>query len=148
MNTTNNVSTTNMLGLLDAATTDPVAADKLKREQKFAKLLAEGEEAKHILADVTKGGAKGYWEWKIKELRKAITEQVMGKMGLTEEKLAVMSPEERLKIETKIAQIVEEQVRLAMEAEMKRAKQKKLEATASLQSLITAAQDVGKLSQL
>ena len=148
MNTTTNVSSPSMLGLLDTATTDPIAADKLKREQKFAKLLAEGEEAKQVLADVTKGGAKGYWEWKIKELRKQLTEKVMGEMNLTPEKLAAMSPEERLKIETKIAQIVEEQVRLAMEAEMKRAKQKKLEATASLQSLITAAQDVGKLSQL
>jgi hypothetical protein len=147
MNTTSSVSAISPLGLSETST-DPIAADKIKRDQKFAQLLAAGEEAKHILADATKGGTKGYWEWKIKELRKAITEQVMGKMGLTEEKLAAMSPEERLKIETKIAQIVEEQVRLAMEAEMKRAKQKKLEATTSLQSLITATQDVGKLSQL
>lgn len=148
MNSTSSISNASPLGLLDSSTTDPIAADKLKRERNFAQLLAAGEEAKQTLADATKGGTKGYWEWKIKELRKAITEQVMGKMGLTEEKLAAMSPEERLKIEAKIAQIVEEQVRLAMEAEMKRGKQKKLETSASLQSLITAAQEVGKPSPL
>jgi uncharacterized protein YdcH (DUF465 family) len=118
---------------------DPLAADEATRKARFERMLAEQNEAKQMLADITQDGAKGYWEWKIEEMRKQITEQVMGEMNLTPEKLAAMPPEDRLALEDKIARLVEDRLKLAVTEEMKK---KKLAESATLNGIIAGAQQV------
>ncbi len=104
----------------DAAKDDPIAAAKTKRDQRFAELLAAAEDAKATLTDVTKDGARGYWKWKMKELREQITAQVMGELNVTAEKLAALPLEDRLALEQKIRDMVEERLKLAIAEEMKK----------------------------
>ncbi len=40
---------------------DPVKSSEAKADQKFKEMLAADEDAKKELAEITKGGAKGYW---------------------------------------------------------------------------------------
>ena len=134
-----------VLSPLGTAAKDPVEADKLKREQRFAELLAETKQAEAALAEITKNGAKGYWEWKIKELRKQLTEKVMGEMNLTPEKLAAMSAKERVATENKISDMVEEQLKLAINEEMKRKRKLEISFNATTQAML-AAQEIMKAS--
>ena len=125
-----------------STTDDPVASNAAKADRRFAELLAASDDAKKTLAEITKGGAKSYWDWKMKELRKQIAEKVMKEMNLTPEKIAQMSAKERVETENKIMQIVEQQVRLAIAEEMKRRQHGTLAANASLQSVIDATQNI------
>lgn len=124
--------------LLGATEADPLAASNATRDQQFAKMLAETKEAKDMLAEITGGGAKGYWAWKMKQLREQITAQVMGEMGLTPEKLAAMSPEERLATLKKIEEAVEERLKLAMAEEMRRKQRTLLGFNSTAQSALAA----------
>lgn len=108
-------------GLTDTyAKTDPLTASDVKREQRSAKWLAAAEDAKNTLASITKDGAKGYWQWKMKQLREQITQQVEGELNVTPEKLASMPLEDRLALEKKINDMVEQRLKIAIAEEMKR----------------------------
>lgn len=131
--------------ILGLTSDDPIAADQTKRDQRFAELLAETKEAEAALGEITKGGVNGYWAWKISEMRKKITEQVMGEMNLTPEKLAAMSAEERLLTEKKIEDLVEERLKLAVAEEMKR-KQNTLLGFNATAAAILSAQDISATS--
>lgn len=125
-------------GIIGNGTPDPIAASKAKREARFAELLAEQEEAKKALEEVAGGGIEGYWQWKIKKLREQIEEQVMGEMNMTAEKLAALSLEDRLALEKKISEVVEQRLKLAMDEEMKRRKREAMGLTASTTAMLSA----------
>lgn len=129
-----------------AETKDPIAIDVARADARFSALLAEEKDAKNTLREITQDGAKSYWEWKMKELRRQAAEKIMGEMNLTEEKIAAMLDKERLAVENQILQYVEQQVRLAVEQEMKRRQQATLTLSGSLQSIIQKAQEVGGLT--
>lgn len=117
---------------------DPLTASTAQIDRRFAQMLAEDKESKDMLAEITKEGGKSYWEWKIKQMRKQIGEEVMGEMNLTPEKLAAMSAEERVKTETKILEIVEQRLRLAIAEEMKRKQNTILGFNASAAAILSA----------
>lgn len=142
--TISSATTSQAAGLIDPlnSSNDPLAASAAKADRRFAELLAAGKDAAATLADITKQGSKSYWEWKIKEMRKQIADQVMKEMKLTPEKIAQMSAQERVATENKILEIVEQRLRLALAEEMKRRRQSDLAISASLQSVITTAQGI------
>lgn len=120
------------------ANSDPLTSSSAQIDRRFAEMLAEDKEAKDKLSEITRDGAKSYWEWKIKEMRKQIGEEVMGEMNLTPEKIAAMSAEERVKTETKILEIVEQRLRLAIAEEMKRKQNTILGFNASATAILSA----------
>ena len=125
-----------------ANASDTTSSDVTTADQRFAELLAAGDDAKNTLAEITHTGAKGYWAWKMREMRKEIAQEVMGEINLTPEKIAQMSAKDRLATENKIEQIVEQRLRLAIAEEMKRRQHSTQAANASLQSIIDTAQQI------
>ncbi|MBM3618192.1 MAG: hypothetical protein FJX23_06550 [Alphaproteobacteria bacterium] len=59
-------------------------------------------------------------EFMSKDSSERLREQVLLALGITEEDLAAMSPEERMKVEMKIAAIIEEKIRMATEEQLEK----------------------------
>ena len=74
---------------------------------------------------ITKNGVQSLLEHKIDMLKKKLTEQAMAAKGITSDELAAMPPEERLQVMQSILEQVQEQLKMAMNEQMK--KEKKLE---------------------
>lgn len=97
-----------------AAASQKAAANKAanqKTDGEFADLLKGGDDPKDMLAEITSGGFKGYWAWRVKEMKARIAQQVMGAMGVTREGLAQMSEDDRAEVERLIMREVARQVR-------------------------------------
>ena len=125
----------------NSKTSDPSATATALADQRFAQLLADDKEAKDTLSEITQNGAKSYWNWKIKEMRSQIADQVMTSMNLTPEKIAAMDAKTRVETENKILDAVEQRLKLAINEEMKRQQRNQLAANATLQSVVSA-QDI------
>lgn len=93
----------------DAATIDGAFAELLK-----------GQTPEEMLHEAAGDGVEGLMKWKIRELQKKITEQVMGSKGLTAEEIAAMSPEKRITMEKQIMDEVQQKLMEAMREEMER----------------------------
>lgn len=128
--------------LLDSTgNSDPSTLETSNIDKRFAEMLADEQDAKDTLAELTKNGMKGYWSWKMKEMRKQIADKVVSEMNLTPEKIAAMDAKTRVETEQKILDIVEQRLKLAINEEMKRQQRNTLAANASLQSMVSA-QDI------
>lgn len=135
----------NSIGLMGLTGRSPAEEAAAKADNRFAELLTAEEDAKATLAEITEKGAKGYWEWKIREMRKQIAAEVMGEMNLTAEKIAQMPAKERLEVETKILDMVEQRLKLAIVEEMKKKQEVLLGLSVNTQALLNATQEAGAL---
>jgi hypothetical protein len=91
------------------------------------------EEASKLLREMTEGGLAGYWKWMIKTMRERLRDEVMQGMGVTQEQLNAMPPDQRKDIEAKITEEVERRLKAWVEQQIKKqsdvADQQKLEQT-------------------
>lgn len=87
----------------------------------FAALLKE-DSPEETLSAITHRGVQSLMEWKIEQLKKKITEEVMAAKGISEADLNGMPPEERAAALEMIMREVQEQLKQAMNEQMKREK--------------------------
>ncbi|PZP86903.1 MAG: hypothetical protein DI582_01230 [Azospirillum brasilense] len=87
----------------------------------FAALLKE-DSPEETLGKITHRGVQSLMEWKIEQLKKKITEEVMAAKGISEADLNAMPPEERAAALEMIMREVQEQLKQAMNEQMKREK--------------------------
>lgn len=106
-----------MTGSSGAAASGTTASDA-NTDKQFADMLSGGTSSKDRTAnaqkelqEITTGGFKGYWAWKIKQIKAQAAQEVMGSMNLSPQQLAAMPSGQRAEIERKIMRIVEEKVR-------------------------------------
>lgn len=78
-----------------------------------------------ILKKITKNGVQSLLEHKIDMLKKQLTEQAMAARGVSHDDLAAMPAEESAKIMEEIMKQVQEQLKMAINEQMK--KEKKME---------------------
>lgn len=97
----------------------PSAAEAEKIDNAFAALFEE-ETPRGIIREITKDGMNGMMAWKIKEMRKEIAAKVMAEMNVTREDIAGMSSADRVAMEQKIMDAVEEQLKLAIREQMEK----------------------------
>lgn len=94
-------------------------------EANFAEYLRVDDTPEAMMEKITKNGVQSLLEHKIDMLKKKLTEQAMAAKGITSDELAAMPPEERLQVMQSILEQVQEQLKMAMNEQMK--KEKKLE---------------------
>lgn len=106
-----------MTGSSGAAASGTTASDA-NTDKQFTDMLSGGTSSKDRTAnaqkelqEITTGGFKGYWAWKIKQIKAQVAQEVMGSMNLTSQQLAAMPSGQRAELERKIMRIVEEKVR-------------------------------------
>lgn len=100
-------------GLLPTTKVD--AKGLLKGEEaEFASTL-ESDDPADLIHEITQDGIAGLWKHQLEELKKKITQEVMGAHGVTEDSLAAMAPEERQALQELIAREIEEKLRQAIE---------------------------------
>lgn len=89
-----------------------------KTHNKFMEFL-ETDTPQEAIRKITEDGLQGYIAWKIDQLKAKVTEQVMGEMGLTVDKLNAMEAGERAEIEEKIMREVQRRLEMMIEEGMK-----------------------------
>lgn len=94
-------------------------------EASFAEYLKVEDTPEEVMAKITKNGVQSLIEHKIDLLKKQLTEKAMAARGITAEALNGMSPEERMKVMASIMDEVQQQLKMAMNEQMK--KEKKME---------------------
>lgn len=87
----------------------------------FAAYLTE-QTPEALLSSITEDGVRGLMKWKIEEMKRKITQEVMTSKNLTADDLEAMEPQERAAIEKLIMQEVQEQLKRAINEQMKREK--------------------------
>ena len=125
----------------------PSAAETANADSSFQALLGDGDssaddQAKDMLAEITQGGAAGYWAWQVQQMKQQATADVMGSMDLTPAKIAAMDTKTRVATEEKIEQLVEQKVKQEIADHSKKKQEQTLAASASMQGLISATQSV------
>jgi hypothetical protein len=125
----------------------PSAAEAAATDASFQQLLGSSDDdsadqAKQMLADITQGGATGYWAWQVQQMKQQAATQVMGSMDLTPAKIAAMDTSDRVAVEQKIEQLVEQKVKQEIAADSQQKQQQTLASSASMHSIITSAQSI------
>ena len=94
-------------------------------EADFAEYLRVDDTPEKMMEKITKNGVQSLLEHKIDMLKQKLTEQAMAAKGITNEELAAMPPEERMQVMEEIMEAVQDQLKMAMNEQMK--KEQKLE---------------------
>jgi len=89
-------------------------------ESEFAAYLKEKNDAEDLLEKITSDGVKGLMQWKIEQMKKQITEQVMASKGLTADGISSLPPAEKMATEETIMKEVQEKLKEAINEQMKR----------------------------
>ena len=139
-------STSIMSGSSSTNSVQPSAAETTATDQSFQQLIGDDDDssdgAEQALAEITQGGATGYWAWQVQQMKQQAAAQVMGSMNLTPDKIAAMDAKDRVATEQKIEQMVEQKVKQEIGDNSKQKQQQTLAANASMQGIITSAQSV------
>lgn len=124
----------------------PSAAETAETDQSFQALIGGDDDSSsnpdQTLAEITQGGANGYWAWQVQQMKEQAATQVMGSMDLTPAKIAGMDAKDRVATEQKIEQLVAQKVKQEIAAQSQKKQQQTLAASASMQSIITATQSI------
>lgn len=88
-------------------------------EAEFAEYLKE-DSPEELLRQITENGVQSLLEHKIDQLKKEATERAMAARGVTQDDLAAMEPAERAALMETIMAEVREQIKQAMQEQMKR----------------------------
>lgn len=95
-------------------------------EAQFAEYLNLDEPTpEEMLSKITKNGVQSLLEHKIEMLKKQLTEKAMASRGITNDDLAAMPADERMKVMDSILKEVQQQLKMAINEQMK--KEKKME---------------------
>lgn len=98
------------------------SSEAQKVDKAFADMLNPAQEPEDMLQEITQDGASGLWKWQIKQLKAKIAAEMMGEMNLTPEALAAMPEAQRISIEQKIMQAVEQRVQEIIRESMEKKK--------------------------
>lgn len=110
---------------LVGSTVGLTAAEQRQNDQvqaSFAEYLTVEDTPEDVLAKITKNGVQSLMEHKIDMLKKQLTEKAMAARGVTDDQLAAMPADERMKIMKSILDEVQQQLKMAMNEQMKKEK--------------------------
>jgi hypothetical protein len=92
-------------------------------DQAFNELFeVNTDDPAEMLKKITENGIQSLWKWQVAQLKKRVAEQVMSEMNLTREQIAALPPEQRVEIEKKIMDEVEQRVKQLIEEGMRKKK--------------------------